>query len=281
MLGLAAEILSVVGWCWNVTSSNLIAVLQFGFVTIFVAAFPLAPLFAWINNVIELRADANKFVTLYKRPLAVRAENIGKRYRPDDFSGTVLCIGYFKGIWMKVFIIAGIWYQLLFAVSRLSVLTNVSFSSGLTMQDAMICYATCPLELSVHSFVLQALIIAVTSGFIHRLVYHVDYSEDKSLHGYVNHSLSYFNVSHFGEGEAPEDPEGHYNSVELCRWGPGSCCISKDICLESFRHWVVGGLCIYDIITSGIINMHLVALSIFVCMTESSPSCMDWDPILW
>merc|ERR1712212_1178472 len=37
-------------------------VLQFGFVTIFVAAFPLAPLFALLNNWIEIRLDAGKFV---------------------------------------------------------------------------------------------------------------------------------------------------------------------------------------------------------------------------
>ena len=30
-------------------------VIQFGFITIFVAAFPLAPLFALINNVLEIR----------------------------------------------------------------------------------------------------------------------------------------------------------------------------------------------------------------------------------
>jgi len=52
-------------------------VLQFGFVTLFVAAFPLAPFIAVINNIIELRVDANKFVTQYRRPTAVRASNIG------------------------------------------------------------------------------------------------------------------------------------------------------------------------------------------------------------
>ena len=36
-------------------------VIQFGFVTLFVAAFPLAPFFALLNNVIEIRLDANKF----------------------------------------------------------------------------------------------------------------------------------------------------------------------------------------------------------------------------
>lgn len=52
-------------------------VLQYGFVTIFVAAFPLAPLFALINNFIEIRLDAYKFVTQWRRPLAARAQDIG------------------------------------------------------------------------------------------------------------------------------------------------------------------------------------------------------------
>ena len=30
-------------------------VIQFGFITIFVAAFPLAPLFALLNNILEIR----------------------------------------------------------------------------------------------------------------------------------------------------------------------------------------------------------------------------------
>uniref|UniRef100_A0A669B4J0 Anoctamin n=1 Tax=Oreochromis niloticus TaxID=8128 RepID=A0A669B4J0_ORENI len=44
-------------------------ILQFGFTTIFVAAFPLAPLLALINNIIEIRLDAYKFVTQWRRPL--------------------------------------------------------------------------------------------------------------------------------------------------------------------------------------------------------------------
>ncbi|CAL1532669.1 unnamed protein product [Lymnaea stagnalis] len=52
-------------------------VIQYGFVTIFVAAFPLAPLFALINNVVEIRLDAYKFVTQWRRPLAMRAQDIG------------------------------------------------------------------------------------------------------------------------------------------------------------------------------------------------------------
>jgi len=52
-------------------------VLQFGFITIFVAAFPLAPLFALLNNWVEIRLDAQKFVCETRRAVAERAENIG------------------------------------------------------------------------------------------------------------------------------------------------------------------------------------------------------------
>ncbi|XP_068441342.1 anoctamin-7 [Clinocottus analis] len=52
-------------------------VIQFGFITIFVAACPLAPLFALVNNWVELRLDAQKFVTEYRRPVAERAQDIG------------------------------------------------------------------------------------------------------------------------------------------------------------------------------------------------------------
>lgn len=53
-------------------------VIQFGFVSLFVASFPLAPLFALLNNVIEIRLDAKKFVTELRRPVAIRAKDIGK-----------------------------------------------------------------------------------------------------------------------------------------------------------------------------------------------------------
>ena len=53
------------------------SVIQFGFVTIFVAAFPLAPLFALLNNIIEIRLDAYKFVTIWRRPAATKAQDIG------------------------------------------------------------------------------------------------------------------------------------------------------------------------------------------------------------
>ena len=51
--------------------------IQYGFVTIFVAAFPLAPMFAVLNNWIEIRQDAYKYVSLLQRPVAERAQDIG------------------------------------------------------------------------------------------------------------------------------------------------------------------------------------------------------------
>ncbi|CAI9741493.1 anoctamin-7 isoform X1 [Octopus vulgaris] len=52
-------------------------ILQFGFITIFVAAFPLAPLFALLNNWVEIRLDGQKYVMQTRRPVAERAEDIG------------------------------------------------------------------------------------------------------------------------------------------------------------------------------------------------------------
>ncbi|CAI4232512.1 unnamed protein product [Auanema sp. JU1783] len=52
-------------------------VIQFGFVTLFVAAFPLAPLFAVINNILEIRVDAKKFLCVTQRPTPAQAKNIG------------------------------------------------------------------------------------------------------------------------------------------------------------------------------------------------------------
>ncbi|XP_031570691.1 anoctamin-4-like [Actinia tenebrosa] len=69
-------------------------VIQFGFITIFVTAFPLGPLFALINNLIEIRLDAYKFVCVFRRPMAARAQDIG------------------------------IWYAILNGVTKLSVVVN-------------------------------------------------------------------------------------------------------------------------------------------------------------
>ncbi|TDG40819.1 hypothetical protein AWZ03_012750 [Drosophila navojoa] len=52
-------------------------VVQYGFITLFSLAFPLAPLLALINNVIEVRLDAIKMLRFIRRPVGMRARNIG------------------------------------------------------------------------------------------------------------------------------------------------------------------------------------------------------------
>ncbi|KAM8973260.1 anoctamin-6 [Pelodytes ibericus] len=52
-------------------------VIQFGFVTLFVASFPLAPLLALINNLLEIRVDAWKITTQCRRMVSEKAQDIG------------------------------------------------------------------------------------------------------------------------------------------------------------------------------------------------------------
>jgi len=61
-----------------------------------VAAFPLAPLFALLNNWIEIRLDAGKLVCDTRRPVAERALDIG------------------------------VWYDILDALVQIAVISNVS-----------------------------------------------------------------------------------------------------------------------------------------------------------
>lgn len=79
-------------------------VLQFGFVTLFVTAFPIGPLFALLNNIVEIRVDAGKLSFSQRRPIAHRAQDIG------------------------------VWRPILAAVAMLSVVTNGrSVSQAITL----------------------------------------------------------------------------------------------------------------------------------------------------
>lgn len=53
--------------------------IQYGFTTIFVAAFPLAPLLALFSNLVEIRLDAIKMVRLQRRLIPRKANDIGQR----------------------------------------------------------------------------------------------------------------------------------------------------------------------------------------------------------
>ncbi|GFS11038.1 anoctamin [Elysia marginata] len=52
-------------------------VIQFGYVTLFSSAFPLAALCALVNNIIEIRSDAFKLCITHQRPFGQQVENIG------------------------------------------------------------------------------------------------------------------------------------------------------------------------------------------------------------
>ncbi|NXD11340.1 ANO2 protein, partial [Nothocercus nigrocapillus] len=140
----------------GLTPEYMEMIIQFGFVTLFVASFPLAPLFALLNNIIEVRLDAKKFVTELRRPDTVRAKDIG------------------------------IWYNILSGIGKLSVIIN-------------------------------AFVISVTSDFIPRLMYQYAYSQNGTMHGFVNHTLSYFNVSHLKAGTQPENSP-FAQDVLFCRF---------------------------------------------------------------
>lgn len=66
--------------------------MQYGFVTLFACAFPIAPLFALVNNIFELRLDAQKILKYYKRPVPYQVPNIGVWYRIFDVVGKMAVI---------------------------------------------------------------------------------------------------------------------------------------------------------------------------------------------
>ncbi|XP_023809512.1 anoctamin-9 [Oryzias latipes] len=63
--------------CFSLFNEFLEMVIQFSFTTIFVAAFPLAPLLALINNIFEIRLDAIKMVRLERRLVPKKTNTIG------------------------------------------------------------------------------------------------------------------------------------------------------------------------------------------------------------
>uniref|UniRef100_A0AAY4EDR3 Anoctamin n=1 Tax=Denticeps clupeoides TaxID=299321 RepID=A0AAY4EDR3_9TELE len=128
-------------------------VIQFGFITLFVASFPLAPLLALLNNILEVRVDAWKFTTQFRRPVAAKAHSIGA------------------------------WQEILNMMAVFSVVTN-------------------------------AFIVAFTSDMIPRLVYLYAYQTGKgnNMEGYINNSLSIFNISEIPLASHYQDyryPPGH------------------------------------------------------------------------
>ncbi|NWW24585.1 ANO9 protein, partial [Falcunculus frontatus] len=67
--------------------------IQYSFTTIFVAAFPLAPLLALINNVIEIHMDAIKMMRLHRRMVPRKAKDIGIWLQVLEAIGILAVIG--------------------------------------------------------------------------------------------------------------------------------------------------------------------------------------------
>jgi len=64
-------------------------VIQYGYVTMFAAAFPLAPLLAFLNNIVEIRSDAFKLLKSTQRPFYQGAQDIGTWYKILNIIGFV------------------------------------------------------------------------------------------------------------------------------------------------------------------------------------------------
>lgn len=58
----------------------------------FVVAFPIAPLFALINNIVEIRLDAKKYTELFKRPIPINCMSIGIWYSILDYMASIAII---------------------------------------------------------------------------------------------------------------------------------------------------------------------------------------------
>lgn len=50
---------------------------QFGYVVLFSSVYPISALWAVLNNVLEVRADAFKLCKVYQRPMSKRVKDIG------------------------------------------------------------------------------------------------------------------------------------------------------------------------------------------------------------
>ncbi|XP_023320321.1 anoctamin-8 isoform X1 [Eurytemora carolleeae] len=63
--------------------------IQFGYVTLFSSAYPLAGLCALLNNIIEIRSDAFKLCFIYQRPFSQRVKNIGSWQTAMEVMGII------------------------------------------------------------------------------------------------------------------------------------------------------------------------------------------------
>ncbi|KAG8515697.1 Anoctamin-9, partial [Galemys pyrenaicus] len=155
--------------------------IQYGFTTTFVAAFPLAPLLALVSNVVEIRLDAIKMTRLQRRLVPRMAKDIGQ-----DLPGARRRAG--SGLAQdrrSAQPRTGPWLQVLETIGVLAVIAN-------------------------------GMVISFTSEFIPRLVYKYHYGPCRAgaqpdvdcLTGYVNHSLSVFYTKDLPGARQTQDTGG-------------------------------------------------------------------------
>ena len=75
-------------------------VMNHGYIIFFCVAFPLGPLIYWIYNLVELKADAFKFLYLCKRPFPERAGGIGVW---TEVMNALAVVGVISNIGLMVF----------------------------------------------------------------------------------------------------------------------------------------------------------------------------------
>lgn len=200
-------------------------VIQFGFVTLFVASFPLAPVLALVNNLFEIRIDAWKITTQFRRVIPEKAQDIGA------------------------------WQPILQGITILAVVTNVSYCVytewyGCKMQcdrirqcfsKSYFCKALSSVFFKITNYrfwlrhlpdVLvsqQAMIIAFTSDMIPRLVYYWSFSvypygenSINTMEGYINSTLSIFNTNDFSNHSRPM---GNISHISTCRYKDRHICV--------------------------------------------------------
>lgn len=176
--------------------------------TLFVASFPLAPVLALVNNLFEIRVDAWKITTQFRRVVPEKAQDIGA------------------------------WQPILQGIAILAVATNVSYCYckntsvspifvKLSVQFVSIMqFSEINDRVRVNSVLLfpQAMIIAFTSDMIPRLVYYWSFSvypygnhPNNTMEGYINSSLSIFNTSDFSDFSKPEQSNSSL-IISTCRY---------------------------------------------------------------
>nr|CAD7578662.1 unnamed protein product [Timema californicum] len=169
--------------------------IMYGFVTLFVAAFPLAPLFALLNNIGEIRLDAYKMVTQSRRPLAERVQDIGAWYgilQGVTYAAVVSNYG-FVTLFVAAFPLAPL-FALLNNIGEIrldayKMVTQSRRPLAERVQDIGAWYGILQ-GVTYAAVVSNAFVIAYTSDFIPRMVYKFVYSPSGDLVGYIDSSLS-------------------------------------------------------------------------------------------